>query len=59
MKGLPNFLSFIVEEFKKYDWKNWSCYHKFIDYKEETLAEIMALDNNTLNLRRVNNLFKI
>jgi len=34
----------VVEEFKKYDWQIRSCYHKFIDYKEETLAWIMALD---------------
>jgi len=34
----------VVEEFQKYDWQIRSCYHKFIDYKEETLAWIMALD---------------
>jgi len=44
MKGLAKFQSVIVEEFKKYDWHVRSCYHKFIDYKEETLAWIMALD---------------
>ena len=33
-----------MEEFKKHDWRIWNSYHKFLDYKEETLAWIMALD---------------
>lgn len=42
--GLAKFQSVIVEEFKNHDWHVRSCYHKFIEYKEETLAWIMALD---------------
>lgn len=33
-----------VEEFKKWDLQIRSCYHNFIDYKDETFAWIMALD---------------
>ena len=43
-KGLAKFQSVVVEEFKKYDWQIRSCYDKFINCKEETLAWIMALD---------------
>ena len=38
------FESVVVEEFRKHEWKIRSSYHKFLDYKEETLAWIMALD---------------
>jgi hypothetical protein len=44
INGPGKFQSVVVEEFKKYDWQIRSCYHKFIDYKEETLAWILALD---------------
>jgi hypothetical protein len=44
INGRGKFESVVVEEFKKHDWQIRSCYHKFIDYKEETLAWIMALD---------------
>ena len=33
-----------MEEFKKRDWRIQNSYHKFLDYKEETLAWIMTLD---------------
>ena len=33
-----------MEEFKKHDWRIRNSYHKFLDYKEETLAWIMTLD---------------
>ena len=33
-----------MEEFNKHDWRIRNSYHKFLDYKEETLAWIMALD---------------
>jgi len=39
-----NFEPVVVEEFKKNDGRIRSCYHKFIDYTEEKLAWIMALD---------------
>ena len=38
------FESVVVEEFEKHEWKIQNNYHKFLDYKEETLAWIMALD---------------
>lgn len=38
------FESVVVEEFKKHDWRIRSSYHKLLDYKDETLAWIMALD---------------
>jgi hypothetical protein len=38
------FQSVVVQEFKKHDLQIRSCYHKFIDYEEETLAWFMALD---------------
>lgn len=38
------FESVIVEEFKKRDWQIRCCYHKYIDYKGDSLAWIMALD---------------
>lgn len=38
------FESVVVEEFKKHEQQIRSTYHKFLDYKEETLAWIMALD---------------
>lgn len=38
------FESAVVEEFKKHEWRIRSSYHKFLDYKEETLAWVMALD---------------
>ncbi|GLJ35876.1 hypothetical protein SUGI_0720040 [Cryptomeria japonica] len=34
----------VVEEVKKYDWQIRNCYHKYLDYKKETLAWLMALD---------------
>lgn len=34
----------VVEEFKKHEQQIRSSYHKFLDYKEETLAWTMALD---------------
>ena len=33
-----------VEDFKKHDQRIQNSYHKFLDYKEETLAWIMTLD---------------
>jgi hypothetical protein len=44
IQGLGMFESVVVEEFKKHEWQIRSCYHKFIDYKEETLSWLMALD---------------
>ena len=38
------FESVVVEEFEKHEQKIQNNYHKFLDYKEETLAWIMALD---------------
>lgn len=38
------FESAVVEEFKKHEWRIRSSYHKFLDYKEETLAWLMGLD---------------
>ncbi|GLJ35868.1 hypothetical protein SUGI_0719910 [Cryptomeria japonica] len=34
----------VVEEVKKYDRQIRNCYQKFLDYKEEPLAWLMALD---------------
>ncbi|GLJ35846.1 hypothetical protein SUGI_0719580 [Cryptomeria japonica] len=34
----------VVEEMKKYDWQIRNCYQKFLDYREEVLAWLMALD---------------
>ncbi|GLJ35835.1 hypothetical protein SUGI_0719440 [Cryptomeria japonica] len=34
----------VVEEVKKYDWQIRNCHHKFLDYEEEALAWLMALD---------------
>ncbi|GLJ35826.1 hypothetical protein SUGI_0719310 [Cryptomeria japonica] len=34
----------VVEEMKNYDWQIRNCYQKFLDYEEETLAWLMALD---------------
>ncbi|GLJ35877.1 hypothetical protein SUGI_0720060 [Cryptomeria japonica] len=34
----------VVEEVKKYDWQIRNCYHKYLDYKKETLAWLMAMD---------------
>ncbi|GLJ35827.1 hypothetical protein SUGI_0719320 [Cryptomeria japonica] len=34
----------VVEEVKKYDWQFRNCYHKYLDYKKETLTWLMALD---------------
>lgn len=39
-----NFEAVVVEEFRKHDWQIRSCYDKFIDYKDETLAWLMSLD---------------
>ena len=33
-----------MEDFKKHDSRIHNSYHKFLDYKEETLAWIMTLD---------------
>ena len=44
VNGLCKFQSVVVDEFKKYDLQIRSSYHKFIHYKGETLAWIMALD---------------
>eukprot|EP00253_Pinus_taeda_P006616 PITA_06616 len=44
IKGIGKFESVVVDEFKRYNWQIRSCYHKFVDYKEEKLAWIMALD---------------
>ncbi|XP_057837102.1 putative UPF0481 protein At3g02645 [Cryptomeria japonica] len=38
----------VVEEVKKYDWQIRNCYQKFLDYKEEPLAWLMALDASFL-----------
>lgn len=38
------FESAVVEEFKKHEQQIRNSYHKFLDYKEETLAWLMALD---------------
>ncbi|KAH9289472.1 hypothetical protein KI387_033589 [Taxus chinensis] len=37
-----------VEEVKKYEWRIRSCYHKYLDYKEDALAWLMALDASFL-----------
>ncbi|GLJ35896.1 hypothetical protein SUGI_0720300 [Cryptomeria japonica] len=34
----------VVEELKKHEWQIRSCYHKYLDYSEEALAWLMALD---------------
>ncbi|GLJ35897.1 hypothetical protein SUGI_0720310 [Cryptomeria japonica] len=34
----------VVEELKKHEWQIGSCYHKYVDYSEEALAWLMALD---------------
>ncbi|GLJ35861.1 hypothetical protein SUGI_0719790 [Cryptomeria japonica] len=34
----------VVEEVTKYDWQIRNCHHKFLDYEEEALAWLMALD---------------
>ena len=38
------FETVVVEEFKKHDKEIRGCYDEFIEYKEETLAWLMALD---------------
>lgn len=38
------FQSVVVEEFEKHECKIQNNYHKFLNYKEETLPWIMALD---------------
>lgn len=44
IKELGTFESVVVKEIKEHDWQIRSCYHKFIDYNEETLSWLMALD---------------
>lgn len=44
IKDLGSFESVVVKEIKERDWQIRSCYHKFIDYNEETLSWLMALD---------------
>ena len=34
----------VVEEVRKYEWQIRSCYHKYLDFSEEALAWLMALD---------------
>ncbi|GLJ35888.1 hypothetical protein SUGI_0720200 [Cryptomeria japonica] len=34
----------VVKELKKHEWQIRSCYHKYLDYSEEALAWLMALD---------------
>ncbi|GLJ25736.1 hypothetical protein SUGI_0492690 [Cryptomeria japonica] len=34
----------VVEELRKYEWQIRSCYHKYLDFNEEALALLMALD---------------
>ncbi|GLJ25735.1 hypothetical protein SUGI_0492660 [Cryptomeria japonica] len=34
----------VVEELRKYEWQIRSCYHKYLDFSEEALALLMALD---------------
>ncbi|GLJ35890.1 hypothetical protein SUGI_0720220 [Cryptomeria japonica] len=34
----------VVEELKKHEWRIRCCYHKYLDYAEEALAWLMALD---------------
>ncbi|GLJ35849.1 hypothetical protein SUGI_0719610 [Cryptomeria japonica] len=45
LTGYCNFES-VVEEVKKYNWQIRNCYHKFLEYKEEALAWLMALDGS-------------
>ncbi|GLJ35851.1 hypothetical protein SUGI_0719640 [Cryptomeria japonica] len=49
-KTLTGYCKFesVVEELKKYDWQIRNCYHKFLEYKEEDLAWLMALDGSFL-----------
>ncbi|GLJ35825.1 hypothetical protein SUGI_0719290 [Cryptomeria japonica] len=36
----------VVEEVKKSSWQIRNCYHKYVDYKDDTLALLMALDTS-------------
>ncbi|GLJ35838.1 hypothetical protein SUGI_0719480 [Cryptomeria japonica] len=43
-KSITGKFEAVVEEVKKYDWQIRNCYQKFLEFKEEPLAWLMALD---------------
>jgi len=43
----------VLENFKQYDWKIRSCYHKCIDYEKETLAWLFWEEGRGVDGRRI------